>query len=540
MKSCEYGKLAGGKRGDRIIALLLCIAVLFAAASGLDYNCWWPDDYAAYINDGIAIAGEYYEEQTRLNYFMHPSDMPDEAKDGTLVYVWGYPLVLSLVYSAVGFDRTDYHSIIFYKLPSVISLAAATGILYLLFRRRMSRASSVLLSVYVCIHPKILEGAYNMYSDVFFMMLSTAAVFTAERFICSLDEAKPGARSYISGAALGLLMLACYETRLNGITVCALVLLMHAAHILQQRKAAVNREGQKPRVKISTIAVLPYAVFVVTAVLCRLFVLPKATANTSDLIGVTLSQMLGNVKIYGRLMYEYFAEIHTGTLPHAVRLAISAAAALLICVGIIKGWKKDEFFCTYMIFTALTFLTLICLPYTQGHRYLFNILPFILMALGYGLDSAYAWLRERFKGGAALDKAASAAAILLTAVILVSSASGNLFRVLRGEDVRAEGVGQAYSRGSLEMYDYVKNEIPEDAIIAFLKPRVMYLNTGRVSFCPTVNNDIHTLTDADYYIVCGGLYTYDRDEQQLIKDNNAILEEQYSCGDYYVVYKVIS
>lgn len=297
----------------------MCAAVLFAAASGLDYDCQWYDDFAAYINDGIAIAGGRYEEQTRLDYIMHPSDMPDEAKDGTLVYVWGYPLVLSLVYSAVGFDRTDYHSIIFYKLPSVIALAAAAGILYLLFRRRMSRASSALLSVYMCVHPVMLEGAYSMYSDVFFMLLSTATVFIAERFICGLDKAASGTRVYISGAALGMLMLACYETRLNGITVCALVLLMHAAHILQQRKTAPSDGGQKPRVKISAIAALPYAVFVVTAVLCRLFVLPKATANTSDLLGVALSQMLGNIKTYIGLMYEYFAEIHTGMLPHAAR-----------------------------------------------------------------------------------------------------------------------------------------------------------------------------------------------------------------------------
>lgn len=57
MKSCKYSRLAGDGRSDRIIALLLCLAVLFAAASGLDYDCSWGDDYAAYINDGIAIAG---------------------------------------------------------------------------------------------------------------------------------------------------------------------------------------------------------------------------------------------------------------------------------------------------------------------------------------------------------------------------------------------------------------------------------------------------------------------------------------------------
>lgn len=536
MNSREYNTLALERRGDRMIALLLCFAVLFAAASGLDYDCPWYDDYAAYINDGIAIADGHYEEQTRLNYFMHPSDMPDEAKEGTLVYVWGYPLVLSLVYSAAGFDRTDYHSIIFYKLPSVLSLAAAAGILYLLFRRRLSRASSALLSVYMCVHPIILDSAYSIYSDVFFMMLSAAAVFMAEKFICRLDEAKPGARCYIFGAVLGLLMLACYETRLNGITVCALVLLMHASHILHRRKAAANEAGQNTKVKIPAAAVMPYAVFAAAAVLCG-SLLPRATANTSDLLGIDPGQVLRNLKYYAELIYKYFAEIHTGTLPYALRLAVGAASALLICIGIINGWKRDAFFRVYMLFTALSLLTLACLPYVQGCRYLFNILPFILMALGYGIDSAYAWLKAHFRNAAALDKAARAAALLLTAAILVSSVSGKLFRVLRGEDVRNEGVEEAYSRQSLEIYDYVKNETPEDAVIAFVKPRVMYLNTGRAGFCPTANSKIHTLADADYYIVCGSLY--DAEEQALIIDNEAILDEQYSCGGY-IIYRVIS
>lgn len=532
MDSCEYNMHAGDVRTDRIIALLLCLAVLFAAASGLDYDCPWGDDYAAYINDGIAIAQGRYAEQTRLNYFMHPSDMPAEAKDGTLVYVWGYPLVLSLVYSAAGFDRADYHSVIFYKLPSVVALAAAAGILYLLFRRRLSRASSALLSVYMCVHPIILDSAYSIYSDVFFMMLSAAAVFMAEKFICRLDEAKPAARCCISGAALGLLMLACYETRLNGITVCALVLVLHAAHILHLRKTAANGE----KLKIPAAAVLPYAVFAVTAVLCSLL-LPRATANTSDLLGIDFAQVLRNLKYYAGQLYKFFAEIHTGTLPYALRLAAGAAAALLICIGIINGWKRDAFFRVYMLFTALSLLTLACLPYVQGCRYLFNILPFILMALGYGIDSAYAWLKARSKNAAALDKTARAAALLLTAAILISSVSGNLFRVLRGEDVRNEGVEEAYSRQSLEIYDYVKNETPEDAVIAFVKPRVMYLNTGRAGFSPMTNSDIHTLADADYYIVCGSLY--DAEEQALIIDNEAILDEQYSCGGY-IIYRVIS
>lgn len=62
--------------------------------------------------------------------------MPEEATDGKLVYVWGYPLMLAGVYKIVGFDRVNYSSIIWYKIPLLLSLAFTGGALTLFFRRR--------------------------------------------------------------------------------------------------------------------------------------------------------------------------------------------------------------------------------------------------------------------------------------------------------------------------------------------------------------------------------------------------------------------
>lgn len=50
---------------------------------------------------------------------MHRVVLPSEAEGRSLVYVWGYPLLLSLVYRTVGFDMQNYSTLIYYCRSSV-------------------------------------------------------------------------------------------------------------------------------------------------------------------------------------------------------------------------------------------------------------------------------------------------------------------------------------------------------------------------------------------------------------------------------------
>ena len=88
-----------------MVDLFIFLMVMTSLTVGVNS---WGDDFAAYISEGISIADGTFQEQTKRNYLMHPSDLPKEANASGLVYVWGYPLLLSAVYKVVGFDRVDY------------------------------------------------------------------------------------------------------------------------------------------------------------------------------------------------------------------------------------------------------------------------------------------------------------------------------------------------------------------------------------------------------------------------------------------------
>ena len=57
-----------------------------------------------------------------------------------------------------------------------------------------------------------------------------------------------------------------------------------------------------------------------------------------------------------------------------------------------------------------------------------------------------------------------------------------------------------YTNEAIEIYKYIRENTAEDAIIAFAKPRALYMNTQRRSFRPEING--HKVEDADYFLHC--------------------------------------
>lgn len=142
--------LSEKKNSRRDIATAIILVAIFFICSfySIADGCYWGDDYAAYISEGIAISEQRLDIHALLNTKMHPSNLPDEAVGEPLVYVWGYPLILALVYSLVGFDRITYATIFFYKLPTVISFAILSAVLFLFLRRRFGYSFSLLLKLH--------------------------------------------------------------------------------------------------------------------------------------------------------------------------------------------------------------------------------------------------------------------------------------------------------------------------------------------------------------------------------------------------------
>ena len=89
-----------------------------------------------------------------------------------------------------------------------------------------------------------------------------------------------------------------------------------------------------------------------------------------------------------------------------------------------------------------------------------------------------------------------------------------------------------YSQEAVDMYRYIQNHTQQDAVIAFHKPRILYLNTGRVCF--RTNSNGHVLEEADYYVY-SAIVNSDTDKL-ILQETNL---ELYFKNDLFSLYKLV-
>lgn len=468
-------------RKDWLIAaaLALVMALLFGLqlTRGVPY---WGDDFAAYLSEGIAISEGRLAEQAAINPGMHPSPLPDEAED-TLVYAWGFPLSLSLVYQSVGFDRTDFDSLIYYKLPSLMAFALMTGVLYLYYRRRFSMGLSAFLAAVFAAGSRLMPVMDHLYADVYFLFFCVLAFWLWECMQSAVLDGCAKVLPVVLAVLLGLTLFMVYETRLNGLTVIVILAIGQIIYIARQPKKYAIRQ--------IAVLCLPYAVFFAVRWQAESMLLP-ATSNMSDVGSVSAGKIIENIGYYFGTTAQYLYRL---SMPVSLLLLPLSFIALFagICV---QGFKWENLHLTFFILA--TYFVLVILPYVQGIRYLFNILPFLMMYMAYGGIHLYRWVQQK-KPSWNLRRFGA----ILAAAVLLCTFGAALYQGIGNQAQGGQpGEEDVYAPDAVDMYRYIQAETPEDAVIAFIKPRALYLNTDRLSFRPGVNGRV--LTDADYYLQC--------------------------------------
>lgn len=499
---------------DFVIFFFLVILFFALAYGSLTNICLWGDDFAAYILQGISIAEGNFDEQIKLNYLLHPSYMPDEASNGELVYVWGYSLAQALVYKLVGFDRENFSSIIYYKLPSVVALALMAGILYLFLRRRFGCRLSIFMSVLFCLYSGFFDFFNEMYSDLFFLFFVVLSMYLCELFLESSGKCR-----IVLGIFFGITLWYMYEVRLNGISILFLCVLAQITPYFNS-----DRRHERFSDKGSVIAeFLPYIVFIILKYISEAFLAP-ATSNASDLQGTNLGIIFGNAMNYFEMLLTWYGSMWSNILHGLLGLGIipvsdspafydilfhvqnflSYFSMALCLIGILFDGIKKNFH--YTVFIGFYSFVSCMLFYNQGLRYLFPILPVMLMFTGYGAVRVFRFLSKIVTTGK--GKSILSTALLVAACFCAfypRYQDNRRIQALEGQDsfftsLAESSAKSAYSSSALEAYNYINENIDKDSVIGFFKPRALYLNTQIKSIVPL---DIigHSLEEISHYLI---------------------------------------
>lgn len=511
-------------RADFWIAAFLILATLVVCLLRIDSGHSWGDDFAAYLNEAIAIADGRLEEQTRLNLFMHSSKSAFlQEVETSLTYVWGFPLLLVPIYRLFGFDRVTYSTLIYFKLPSVVFTALLAGVLYAFYRRRFGMCMSAVVSLLFVLDAKVLTFTNKILTEmpyIFFQMLSLLLVEMHEY------SATPR-RKLLVGCALGLSLWATYIIRLNGVTVvlsCALCSLIGA---WRERRAPLAYQ---------LFRVLPYALFGLLLWLSYQ-VLPVPTSNLSDLGQNTETNVFQS---YIHLLSNWASSFFTGgSTGIFYSEALPWAFLLLLLLGIfLVGLRKDFHITTLLVGS---FIGVCTLDYNQGYRYLMPLSPLILLFVGYGFQ----WLSRYISPYHAQATRhmftffTYALPVMAATLVLLTSLNNGIERFQhRGKELPSNN---AYSIEAVDMYRYINSETPPDSVIAFFKPRLLYLNTQRVSYYLHTPQEYqeysygpyhdleHDSQYADYFLL------YQDDEKSDLRNIEQLLADSGSTDELVLV-----
>lgn len=465
---------------DYVIALLVFTVIAITAFCSLNYNCPFMDDFAAYMNEGIAIAEESFHEQTRINYLMHPMLPVTALGENTRTYAWGYPLLLSAVYRLVGFERVDFSELIYYKLVSVLAFGIFASAYYLFLRRRFQSFASFAGTMIFCsLGSEFFIFANTLYSDLVFLCFEMLTFLAAERYLSRLSAGK---LFWPQGILLGVLLWFTYETRTVGsiIAVFALLPLIF--------KAKEHELSLKKRV---SALLAPLAVVAALMFVSEKLLLARATAETSEL-GKDLSFFFPNVKKYLYLVFDWLSgwtvwKVNIRYLKTVVFLSGGIAGLLLLISLTNKPAKKD---CLYLVFSCVYFVGSCLMAYSQGLRYVYPILPFLFLFLMYGVQAFFHAVAQN-KNMKKLKNALLLAIAVLFFLSPLQYASANL------KNQRYGGDTGAYSASAKEVYRYINKNTPKNSIFSFYESRALYLNTGRLS---VPNQLIYNICDTDYFL----------------------------------------
>lgn len=505
----------GYRRRDWVIAAVL--ALFMFALFGVQLTPGmenWGDDFAAYMSEGIAISQGRFHELIAQNGKMYMAEVPEQVMQEGLVYVWGFPLLLSLVHSLVGFDMIGYSTVIWYKLPSLLAFCCFVGILYLFYRRFLPAALSVFLTLLLAMNHNLLYSIDILNVDIVFLFAAMLSFLLAECFWDTAEKDLSRSAPMLPAIFLGIALWFTYETRLNGSTVLLVIALGHGIRLVQWRKSL--------RFKVLLGHLCPYLVFLVLKIATEAILAP-ATSNTSHVGTVTPEILLSNLEYYRSLTTEFLRELANYTRFYNI-------LRWCLVLGLLSRafrWRNLPF--TLLLFG--TYLVLILLPYTQGLRYLYGALPFLLLYIGHGCwDLAQLCLRllDLRKAPRKLLSVAASAAVL---ILLCNLSQPRLRAGIRAfREGTSLGETDVYSPEAVDMYRFIQNNLPEDAVIVFIKTRALSLNTGRLSIFPGFHGQV--MTDADYYLYSEDVHS---DLDIWIKqEQEAIAPPVYENGIFYL------
>ena len=424
----------------------------------------WGGDFALYIAHAINISnGTPYADTgfifNPLEPFMSPKSYPPV-----------YPLFLAPVYKLFGLNLYAM------KIAGILVFAVFLLLFYHYVSNRLeSPAAQVMVVASMAFSPWFWEAKDRILPDFIFILFLYSSIMLMDRMYA---ERKTGLQQYLVAVGVGLIVYLLYGTRSLGMLIIP-ALFFH--DIIRRRLIS------RTTLIVTTVFALFY--FSQNAFLqtdqSYFESFKAANSEAEETVGHTVPKdaasvgvfaiIKSNIKVltnriprklynYGRIMSTYWY-VGDSVIPGRVLFSVMTTLAIAGFLGfIIKSPSVGDFFIlTYVI-------VLLVVPFEQS-RYMLPLVPLYMLYIFHGADKIK---QLAIKRGAGLSCSfASTLPVVVFAIIAGSYVT--TYSMSYAEDF-ARGVEGNDSR---ELFDFIRENTPEDSIFVFHRPRPIALFTGR-------------------------------------------------------------
>ncbi len=455
-----------------IIYCVSLIVISFAAAfTGLTRGHNWGGDFSQYIAQAQAIL-----DGSIQNFIMDNTFIINNSCEGlgSIAYPWGFPLILA------GADFLGAHSIWAYKCVGVVVLVLLSSVLYIFFRKKFSALQAFLMSLFVGVNYLFVSFTNNIMSDLPYCLFAVLSLIMLDGMFLA-----PYKRQYVYSVLFALFALFATKIRMNGLVLILTLAAVHISLLLKKHRfLKFHRLLEKNRyAPLWPAHMAAYVIYIAGYLAFDLFF----PAGGSSHFG-----MLHDIHI-GRIFVHFWDNLRgfSSFLPfnRIVNIICALILGIPVAAGLVKKSREDGISLIYGFGTLCLYSIW---QYNQGMRFLFSIFPVLLLYAGYGLLE----VKERIPK---LGMLYATFCIGLIGLMAVQTGMHG-YENLKGQRVLETG---AYSASACDLYDYIGSHTDREDVIIFIKPRVLYLNTGRLGFtAESVSELDDKLGQADYLLVC--------------------------------------
>lgn len=456
-----------------LIFVVIALAIGFNVAT-IRKGQKWEGDFALYTAHAINIVdGNPYAE---TGYIINP-DLPFLSPQS---YPPVFPAFISVVYRFLGLDIRAI------KIANIATFAVFLLIFQHYVRKRLRYSASQLAVVTaVAFSPWFWTAKDSILPDFLFMVFIYGAIILMDRVYAS---GKTNRHRYLLAILTGLTVYLAYGTRSLGLVLIPALILSDLIRV-----RLISRFTLTIIAVFSLFYVIQYTTFHTDQSYANTYktfisqaIPDKAATQNNDNFGEKdkvsfvkkpaepmsfgLKPLLQSFKNSIRSNSEYYHQAVSAywlsNVSNTVDNIIYAAMGLLAITGFLALVLRKPSAGDFLTFVYVSVLLLV--PFTQN-RYLLPLVPLYLIYIFHGMETV---VHNRVIFGKRI-----ACGSILGLLLVITLSNLGTYSTLDFDDFQ-NGIHKKESR---ELFEFIRQNTPEDSVLITLKPRLLALFTDRKS-----------------------------------------------------------